>query len=29
VLWRQLDGSLWDFLLRRRALMQALGTHLD
>ena len=29
VLWRQLDGSLWDFLLRRRELMQAIGTHLD
>jgi high frequency lysogenization protein len=29
VLWRQLDGSLWDFLLRRRELMQAVGTHLD
>ena len=29
VLWRQLDGSLWDFLLRRRELVQALGTHLD
>ena len=29
VLWRQLGGSMWDFLLRRRALMQALGTHLD
>ena len=29
VLWRQMGGSLWDFLLRRRALMQALGTHLD
>jgi high frequency lysogenization protein len=28
VLWRQLDGSLWDFLLRRRELMQAIGTHL-
>ena len=28
VLWRQLDGSLWDFLLRRRALVQAIGTHL-
>ena len=29
VLWRQLDGSLWDFLLRRRELVQAIGTHLD
>ncbi len=23
VLWRQLDGSLWDFLLRRRAMLAA------
>jgi high frequency lysogenization protein len=29
VLWRQLDGSLWDFLLRRRELVQAIGAHLD
>lgn len=29
VLWRQLGGSLWDFLLRRRELVQAIGTHLD
>ena len=29
VLWRQLDGSLWDFLLRRRELVQAIATHLD
>jgi len=29
VLWRQLDGSLWDFLLRRRALGEAIGTWLD
>ena len=29
VLWRQLDGSLWDFLLRRRELVHAIGTHLD
>ena len=29
VLWRQLDGSLWDFLLRRRELVRAIGAHLD
>ncbi|HVR81611.1 MAG TPA: high frequency lysogenization protein HflD [Luteimonas sp.] len=29
VLWRQLGGSLWDFLLRRRELVQAIATHLD
>ena len=29
VLWRQLDGSLWDFLLRRRELVHAIGAQLD
>lgn len=28
VLWRQLGGSLWDFVLRRRDLVQAIATHL-
>lgn len=28
VLWRQLDGSLWDFALRRRALVAAVGDRL-
>jgi high frequency lysogenization protein len=29
VLWRQLGGSLWDFLLRRRDMVAALETALD
>jgi len=29
VLWRQLGGSLWDFLLRRREMLAAVQTHLD
>lgn len=29
VLWRQLGGSLWDFVLRRRDLVHAIATHLD
>ncbi|MFC7300179.1 high frequency lysogenization protein HflD [Cognatiluteimonas weifangensis] len=28
VLWRQLGGSLWDFLLRRRAMLAAIDTAL-
>ncbi|HSR66274.1 MAG TPA: DUF489 family protein, partial [Xanthomonadaceae bacterium] len=28
VLWRQLGGSLWDFVLRRRALAAAVEAHL-
>ena len=28
VLWRQLGGSLWDFLLRRRAMVEAIETQL-
>lgn len=28
VLWRQLGGSLWDFLLRRRQLVAAIDAHL-
>lgn len=28
VLWRQLGGSLWDFLLRRRDLVAAINAHL-
>lgn len=28
VLWRQLGGSLWDFVLRRRALLEAVEAHL-
>jgi high frequency lysogenization protein len=28
VLWRQLGGSLWDFLLRRRELLSAVKDHL-
>ncbi|WP_123769630.1 high frequency lysogenization protein HflD [Vulcaniibacterium tengchongense] len=28
VLWRQLGGSLWDFLLRRRELLAAVAAHL-
>lgn len=29
VLWRQLGGSLWDFLLRRRDMVAAINAHLD
>ena len=29
VLWRQCGGSLWDFLLRRRALLEAVRDHLE
>ncbi|NUO74651.1 MAG: high frequency lysogenization protein HflD [Lysobacter sp.] len=29
VLWRQLGGSLWDFLLRRREMVAALNAYLD
>lgn len=29
VLWRQLGGSLWDFLLRRRDIVSAISAHLD
>jgi len=29
VLWRQLGGSLWDFLLRRRELVAAIARQLD
>lgn len=29
VLWRQLGGSLWDFLLRRRDMIAALNAYLD
>lgn len=29
VLWRQLGGSLWDFLLRRREMLAAVQAHLD
>lgn len=29
VLWRQVGGSLWDFVLQRRAMMQAIETELD
>lgn len=29
VLWRQLGGSLWDFVLRRRQLVAAVRTQLD
>lgn len=29
VLWRQLGGSLWDFLLRRRELSAAVSAHLS
>lgn len=29
VLWRQLGGSLWDLLLRRRAMLAAIQAHLD
>ncbi|KRA74489.1 lysogenization protein HflD [Lysobacter sp. Root667] len=29
VLWRQLGGSLWDFLLRRRDMIAALNRYLD
>jgi high frequency lysogenization protein len=28
VLWRQLGGSLWDFALRRRAMLEAIEHHL-
>lgn len=28
VLWRQLGGSYWDFLFSRRAMVQAIDTHL-
>ena len=28
VLWRQLGGSLWDFVLRRRAMVGAVQSHL-
>jgi high frequency lysogenization protein len=29
VLWRQLGGSLWDFLLRRKEMVAAIDTRLD
>lgn len=29
VLWRQMGGSLWDFVLRKRAMMAATETELD
>lgn len=29
VLWRQLGGSYWDFLLRRRAMLEAIEARLD
>ena len=29
VLWRQLDGSLWDFLLRKRAIRETIDALLD
>src|SRR6478735_559619 len=29
VLWRQLGGSLWDLLLRRRALLRSVEAHLN
>jgi high frequency lysogenization protein len=29
VLWRQLGGSLWDFLLRRRDMVAAIEAALD
>lgn len=28
VLWRQMGGSLWDFVFRRRAMMQAIDAEL-
>ena len=28
VLWRQMGGSLWDFLLRKRAMVGAIRSHL-
>ena len=29
VLWRQMDGSLWDFLLRKRELVETVEAQLD
>ena len=29
VLWRQMGGTLWDFVLRKRAMMQAIEAELD